>query len=320
MTDKYSSYRQTNDDLLWSPSSNASNNYSLSSLGFDSPPEYSSSLPPINILGRETDFHNSRSLPSSIPMNELSINPSHITVSPSSFDFGLGLIDDNGMTMTSPTFAQNISQNISQNDDDNSYDDNDADDDYYDDEFVEGDFDDDDDWNVNTTNIRSKRKHNRSSSNGRAPSPAPAIDIDIAKRSRGRRVPTSDNQRVFKCPDPRCQKVFVRNEHLKRHIKSLHRDEKPFECLDPGCTKKFTRLDNVNCLSDCLCRCTNTFEFTTEIQRRQLRLEEDHRFQHRTIANSSIISNTVNIPPLSYDLHFSFLLISAFFDVNSLVL
>ncbi|EIM20541.1 hypothetical protein WALSEDRAFT_60852, partial [Wallemia mellicola CBS 633.66] len=171
-------------------------------------------------------------------------------------------------------------------------------------EFVEGDFDDDDDWNVNTTNIRSKRKHNRSSSNGRAPSPAPAIDIDIAKRSRGRRVPTSDNQRVFKCPDPRCQKVFVRNEHLKRHIKSLHRDEKPFECLDPGCTKK----------------CTNTFEFTTEIQRRQLRLEEDHRFQHRTIAKSSIISNTVNIPPLSYDLHFSFLLISAFFDVNSLVL
>ncbi|TIB11128.1 hypothetical protein E3P92_02993 [Wallemia ichthyophaga] len=235
--EKYTDYRQPNDDLLWSPSTNASNNYSLSSMGVDSPPEYSSSLPPINILGRETTFNNSRSLPSSIPMNELSINPSHITVPPPlDFDLGLRLTDDNGVTITCPRYEQQ---------EENSLDEKELDDDDYADDFVEGDFDDDDDWGCAHAEHGTSAKRGQSAySHPRAKSPTPMVDTDITKRSRGRRVPTQDNQRVFKCPDARCQKVFVRNEHLKRHIKSLHRDEKPFECLDAGCNKRFTRLDN----------------------------------------------------------------------------
>ena len=130
--------------------------------------------------------------------------------------------------------------------------DNDSDDDYADD-LVEGGFDDDDEWvyggveqpqlGSSTSTSHTRRQ---SSAHNRAKSPTPIIDTDIHKRSRGRRVPTHDNQRVFKCPDIRCQKVFVRNEHLKRHIKSLHRDEKPYECLDQSCNKRFTRLDNVS--------------------------------------------------------------------------
>ncbi|TIB39050.1 hypothetical protein E3P86_01312 [Wallemia ichthyophaga] len=235
--EKYTDYRQPNDDLLWSPSTNASNNYSLSSMGVDSPPEYSSSLPPINILGRETTFNNSRSLPSSIPMNELSINPSHITVPPPlDFDLGLRLTDDNGVTITCPRYEQQ---------EQNSLDEKELDDDDYADDFVEGNFDDDDDWGCAHAEHGTSAKRGQSAySHPRAKSPTPMVDTDITKRSRGRRVPTQDNQRVFKCPDARCQKVFVRNEHLKRHIKSLHRDEKPFECLDAGCNKRFTRLDN----------------------------------------------------------------------------
>ncbi|TIA88278.1 hypothetical protein E3P99_02704 [Wallemia hederae] len=257
MSDKYSHYRQSNEDLVWSPSSNASNEYSLSSMGFDSPPEYSTSLPPINILGRESTLNNSRSLPSSIPtsipLGELSINPSHITVPPPhDIDRGLGLIDDNGVAMTSLEFDGDALYDAHANDNDI---DNDSDDDYADD-LVEGGFDDDDEWvyggaehaqlGSSTTAATHTRRQSTTTNNthNRAKSPTPIIDADIHKRSRGRRVPTHDNQRVFKCPDTRCQKVFVRNEHLKRHIKSLHRDEKPYECLDQSCNKRFTRLDN----------------------------------------------------------------------------
>lgn len=283
--EKYTDYRQPNDDLLWSPSTNASNNYSLSSMGVDSPPEYSSSLPPINILGRETTFNNSRSLPSSIPMNELSINPSHITVPPPlDFDLGLRLTDDNGVTITCPRYEQQ---------EENSLDEKELDDDDYADDFVEGDFDDDDDWGCAHAEHGTSAKRGQSAySHPRAKSPTPMVDTDITKRSRGRRVPTQDNQRVFKCPDARCQKVFVRNEHLKRHIKSLHRDEKPFECLDAGCNKRFTRLDNVSVfnriklITEAVHRCISTLEYMIKTQR--LKAGEDHQLVHPTHASVRI--------------------------------
>ena len=41
-----------------------------------------------------------------------------------------------------------------------------------------------------------------------------------------------------------CSRRFRRQEHLKRHYRSLHTHEKPFECTD--CGKKFSRSDNLS--------------------------------------------------------------------------
>ena len=40
-----------------------------------------------------------------------------------------------------------------------------------------------------------------------------------------------------------CSRRFRRQEHLKRHYRSLHTQDKPFECTD--CGKKFSRSDNL---------------------------------------------------------------------------
>ncbi|RKP28909.1 hypothetical protein METBISCDRAFT_1490, partial [Metschnikowia bicuspidata] len=41
-----------------------------------------------------------------------------------------------------------------------------------------------------------------------------------------------------------CSRRFKRQEHLKRHFRSLHTAEKPFDCTI--CQKKFSRTDNLN--------------------------------------------------------------------------
>lgn len=56
----------------------------------------------------------------------------------------------------------------------------------------------------------------------------------ITKRSRGRRVPNDPEQmnnlgksgKVYTCKVPGCGKCFKRSEHLKRHVRSIHTDEK----------------------------------------------------------------------------------------------
>ncbi|KAI9591174.1 hypothetical protein BDF19DRAFT_344061, partial [Syncephalis fuscata] len=42
-----------------------------------------------------------------------------------------------------------------------------------------------------------------------------------------------------------CHRAFMRSEHLKRHISSVHTDSKPFTCTEPGCGKMFARSDNL---------------------------------------------------------------------------
>ena len=73
----------------------------------------------------------------------------------------------------------------------------------------------------------------------------------ITKRSRGRRVPNNPDElnnlgksgKVYTCKVPGCGKCFKRSEHLKRHIRSIHTDDKPFTC---HCGKTFSRHDNLN--------------------------------------------------------------------------
>ncbi|BGP14341.1 hypothetical protein JCM10213_004468 [Rhodosporidiobolus nylandii] len=110
-------------------------------------------------------------------------------------------------------------------------------------------------------------------------SPALPSDAEFArmptKRSRGRRPPTTPDldldpeedpneqptqaqleyvgttktgkpKKIFLCKVPGCGKCFKRSEHLKRHVRSIHTNEKPFQCRWPTCGRYFSRHDNLN--------------------------------------------------------------------------
>ncbi|GAA5998241.1 uncharacterized protein JCM10292_001066 [Rhodotorula paludigena] len=53
-------------------------------------------------------------------------------------------------------------------------------------------------------------------------------------------------KKIFLCKVPGCGKCFKRSEHLKRHIRSIHTNEKPFMCQWPNCNRFFSRHDNLN--------------------------------------------------------------------------
>lgn len=105
----------------------------------------------------------------------------------------------------------------------------------------------------------------------------PPVPIpNLTKKSRGRRVPTitetdSDGSgsssgvtktRLFRCTVASCGKCFLRGEHLKRHVRSIHTHDKrmrfyiifsadwtdwylAFKCTVPLCGKHFSRRDNL---------------------------------------------------------------------------
>ncbi|OTB07551.1 hypothetical protein M426DRAFT_8551 [Hypoxylon sp. CI-4A] len=74
-------------------------------------------------------------------------------------------------------------------------------------------------------------------------SSAPATNAPTAPNRRGRKQSlTEDPSKTFVCE--LCNRRFRRQEHLKRHYRSLHTQEKPFECHE--CGKKFSRSDNLS--------------------------------------------------------------------------
>jgi C2H2 transcription facotor len=76
------------------------------------------------------------------------------------------------------------------------------------------------------------------SSSDEAPAPVPA---PTSRRGRKQSL-TEDPTKTFVCNI--CSRRFRRQEHLKRHYRSLHTHDKPFECTD--CGKKFSRSDNLS--------------------------------------------------------------------------
>lgn len=82
------------------------------------------------------------------------------------------------------------------------------------------------------------------SSESNASSPAddstPPVAAPPSRRGRKQSL-TEDPSKTFVCD--LCNRRFRRQEHLKRHYRSLHTQEKPFECNE--CGKKFSRSDNL---------------------------------------------------------------------------
>jgi len=73
-----------------------------------------------------------------------------------------------------------------------------------------------------------------------ANTPAPSGGQSTNRRGRKQSL-TEDPSKTFVCT--LCSRRFRRQEHLKRHYRSLHTHDKPFECNE--CGKKFSRSDNL---------------------------------------------------------------------------
>ncbi|KAF9235808.1 hypothetical protein BU15DRAFT_23806, partial [Melanogaster broomeanus] len=94
----------------------------------------------------------------------------------------------------------------------------------------------------------------------RAMTKVPVPVPNLTKKSRGRKVPTSNGEpvyshskdktkkgvRTYTCHAEGCHKCFVRGEHLKRHIRSIHTEDKPWKCTYSNCSREFSRRDNLN--------------------------------------------------------------------------
>ncbi|GAA5839807.1 hypothetical protein JCM11251_001220 [Rhodosporidiobolus azoricus] len=92
-------------------------------------------------------------------------------------------------------------------------------------------------------------------SRGRRPPSTPDLDVDVEDPNKDPseaqleyvgRTKTGKPRKVFLCKVPGCGKCFKRSEHLKRHVRSIHTNEKPFQCQWPGCARFFSRHDNLN--------------------------------------------------------------------------
>ncbi|KAK4615959.1 C2H2 finger domain transcription factor sebA [Fulvia fulva] len=79
------------------------------------------------------------------------------------------------------------------------------------------------------------------SDNNDSAAPTPTQGSSVSRRGRKQSL-TDDPSKTFVCT--LCSRRFRRQEHLKRHYRSLHTHEKPFECSD--CGKKFSRSDNLS--------------------------------------------------------------------------
>lgn len=85
--------------------------------------------------------------------------------------------------------------------------------------------------------LGASQSHSVNGDNSTDSEPAP---VAVSRRGRKQSL-TEDPSKTFVCT--LCSRRFRRQEHLKRHYRSLHTQDKPFECNE--CGKKFSRSDNL---------------------------------------------------------------------------
>ncbi|KAK4561063.1 hypothetical protein LTR86_005018 [Recurvomyces mirabilis] len=95
--------------------------------------------------------------------------------------------------------------------------------------------------NDSTTSTSTTDSNDSEEQNESAASTPTAQSGSAARRGRKQSL-TDDPSKTFVCT--LCSRRFRRQEHLKRHFRSLHTHDKPFECTD--CGKKFSRSDNLS--------------------------------------------------------------------------
>lgn len=95
--------------------------------------------------------------------------------------------------------------------------------------------------NQQTSTATTSTAPSTTSDNPESAAPTPSQSNNVSRRGRKQSL-TDDPSKTFVCT--LCSRRFRRQEHLKRHYRSLHTHEKPFECTD--CGKKFSRSDNLS--------------------------------------------------------------------------
>lgn len=86
------------------------------------------------------------------------------------------------------------------------------------------------------------QEQNTTDANGASTPHSISTPASGSTNRRGRKQSlTEDPSKTFVCT--LCSRRFRRQEHLKRHYRSLHTQDKPFECNE--CGKKFSRSDNL---------------------------------------------------------------------------
>jgi 5-methylcytosine-specific restriction endonuclease McrA len=94
----------------------------------------------------------------------------------------------------------------------------------------------------NQSNAGTDSKNNNSTTSSEGSENAGTTPLPVSQNRRGRKQSlTEDPSKTFVCE--LCNRRFRRQEHLKRHYRSLHTQDKPFECGE--CGKKFSRSDNL---------------------------------------------------------------------------
>lgn len=91
-------------------------------------------------------------------------------------------------------------------------------------------------------NQNAPESHSGSSDSNPAPSSTSTPAAQPVSRRGRKQSLTEDPSKQFVCT--LCSRRFRRQEHLKRHYRSLHTHDKPFECNE--CGKKFSRSDNLS--------------------------------------------------------------------------
>jgi DNA-directed RNA polymerase subunit RPC12/RpoP len=96
----------------------------------------------------------------------------------------------------------------------------------------------------NTASEASSQQESGQAQNAIISTPDEPASTPVAPTSRRGRKQSlvEDPSKTFVCT--LCGRRFRRQEHLKRHYRSLHTGDKPFECTD--CGKKFSRSDNLS--------------------------------------------------------------------------